>query len=66
MMEMAQLEEKYLRKMPTSARLAEQARRSMPGGDTHGHFFNPPHHTVISRGEGCHLMDVDGNSLFQS
>lgn len=61
MMEMVQLEEKYLRKTPTSARLAEQACRFMPGGDTHGHFFNPPYHTVIRGGEGCHLLDVDGN-----
>jgi glutamate-1-semialdehyde 2,1-aminomutase len=33
----------------------------MPGGDTHGHFFNPPYHTVMRAGQGCHLTDVDGN-----
>lgn len=41
--------------------MAERARRYMPGGDTHGHFFNPPYHTTIQRGDGCYLYDVDGN-----
>jgi glutamate-1-semialdehyde 2,1-aminomutase len=55
------LVEKYLEKTPTSARLAEDARKFMPGGDTHGHFYNPPYHITIDHGEGCHLFDVDGN-----
>ena len=56
-----QLKEKYLAKIPTSARFAEKACRWMPGGDTHGHFFSPPHHIVIKNGTGCYLFDVDDN-----
>lgn len=52
---------KYLGKTQASAKLAEEARNYMPGGDTHGHFYNPPYHITIERGEGCYLFDVDGN-----
>ncbi|MFZ0451923.1 MAG: aminotransferase class III-fold pyridoxal phosphate-dependent enzyme, partial [Desulfatiglandaceae bacterium] len=60
-MKKEQLEKTYLEKTRTSAKLAESARKYMPGGDTHGHFFNPPYHIVIDHGEGCNLHDVDGN-----
>ncbi len=53
--------EKYLGMTQMSARLAEEARRFMPGGDTHGHFYNPPYHITIEYGDGCYLNDVDGN-----
>jgi len=56
-----QLEKKYLEKTSKSAKLAERARRYMPGGDTHGHFYHSPYHITIERGEGCYLYDVDGN-----
>ena len=56
-----QLEKKYLEKTSVSAGLAQQARQYMPGGDTHGHFYNPPYYTTIERGNGCYLYDVDGN-----
>ncbi len=57
-----QLLEKYLEKTKTSAKLAQEARRVMPGGDTHGHFYNPPYHITIDHGNGCYLYDVDGNA----
>jgi glutamate-1-semialdehyde 2,1-aminomutase len=60
-MKVDRLEEEYLKKTLTSAKLAERACHYMPGGDTHGHFYNPPYHTTIDRGEGCYLYDVDGN-----
>jgi len=56
-----ELVKKYLEKLPASARLADKACKYMPGGDTHGHFFNPPYHTAIDHGEDCYLVDVDGN-----
>ncbi|MBW2000043.1 MAG: aspartate aminotransferase family protein [Deltaproteobacteria bacterium] len=56
-----ELTKTYLKRTKTSARLAEEARKYMPGGDTHGHFYNPPYHITIERGEGCYLYDVDGN-----
>ncbi len=52
---------KYLGNTQNSARLAERARRIMPGGDTHGHFYNPPYHITIDHGKGNSLYDVDGN-----
>ena len=52
---------KYLENTQNSARLAERARRIMPGGDTHGHFYNPPYHITIDHGKGNTLYDVDGN-----
>jgi glutamate-1-semialdehyde 2,1-aminomutase len=56
-----QLVKKYLEKTSASAEMADRASRYMPGGDTHGHFFNPPYHTAIERGKGCYIYDVDGN-----
>ena len=52
---------KYLQNTQNSARLAERARRIMPGGDTHGHFYNSPYHITIDHGMGNSLFDVDGN-----
>lgn len=60
-MNVDQLVKKYLEKTSASAEMADQARRCMPGGDTHGRFFNPPYHTVIESGRGCYIYDVDGN-----
>ena len=60
-MDAAKLIEKYIKKLPVSADWAQNASQYMPGGDTHGHFFNPPFHTAIDHGEGCYLYDVDGN-----
>ena len=54
---------KYLQNTQNSARLAERARRSMPGGDTHGHFYNSPYHITIDHGMGNSLFDVDGNQI---
>ncbi|MFC1863164.1 aspartate aminotransferase family protein [Thermodesulfobacteriota bacterium] len=56
-----QMLNKYLDNTQTSAKLAEEARNFMPGGDTHGHFYNPPYHITIEHGKGCYLFDVDGN-----
>jgi glutamate-1-semialdehyde 2,1-aminomutase len=56
-----QLVKKYLEKTSTSAKMAELASHYMPGGDTHGLFFNPPYYTTIESGKGCYIYDVDGN-----
>jgi len=44
-----------------SKRLAEQARRSIPGGVQHNLAFNFPFPLAVARAEGAHLWDVDGN-----
>ena len=51
----------YVAKTPTSARLAERARRVMPGGDTRTVAFHPPYPITVASAEGCRMTDVDGN-----
>jgi glutamate-1-semialdehyde 2,1-aminomutase len=45
----------------TSAKLTEEARRYLPGGDTRSSAYYPPYPAFMSRGEGCRLWDVDGH-----
>lgn len=52
---------RYLENTENSARLAARARQYMPGGDTHGHFYNAPYHITIDHGKGNSLFDIDGN-----
>ena len=44
-----------------SRRLAEEAKRFIPGGIQHNLAFNHPFPLAIARAEGAHLTDVDGN-----
>ena len=46
-----------------SKRLHEQASRYLPGGDTRASAHYGPFPLFMSRGEGCHLWDVDGREL---
>src|SRR5215211_2365615 len=55
------LVEEYRRRTPESARLAERARRVLPGGDTRTIAFHAPYPLTIARGSGCQLFDADGN-----
>ena len=47
----------------SSARLHEEARRYLPGGDTRASAHYKPFPLFMSRGEGCRLWDVDGREL---
>jgi len=49
------------RSMPGSRTLYERATRSLPGGNTRTTVFMQPHPIYAERGEGCRLIDVDGN-----
>src|SRR3954471_13517505 len=56
-------EEQYQRKTPASRRFFSEARRYMPGGDSRSTLFYRPYPAVMERGEGCWLVDLDGNRL---
>lgn len=51
----------YMKQRPKSSALYEQARRSLPGGDTRTVTFYRPFPSFMERGEGCRLYDVDKN-----
>lgn len=50
------------RNLQASKSLHDRARRSLPGGNTRTTVFMQPHPIYAARGEGCRLIDVDGNS----
>jgi len=52
-MKVEQLERKYIGNLPKSAKLAEKARRYIPGGDTHGASYHPRYDVTFEHGEGC-------------
>jgi glutamate-1-semialdehyde 2,1-aminomutase len=56
-------EERYQRKTAASRRFFAEARQYMPGGDSRSTLFYRPYPAVMERGEGCWLVDVDGNRL---
>jgi glutamate-1-semialdehyde 2,1-aminomutase len=56
-------EQRYRLRTPASARAFEEARRYLPGGDSRSTLFYPPYPAVLDRGEGCQVMDLDGNRL---
>jgi len=51
----------YRAKHPTSARLAERARRAIPGGVTHDIRHLQPFAIYVDRAGGTRKWDVDGN-----
>jgi glutamate-1-semialdehyde 2,1-aminomutase len=54
------IEEEYVRSTPRSRELHERALRWMPGGHTRTTVWFRPHPLYLDRGEGCHVVDVDG------
>ncbi|NIB42478.1 aminotransferase class III-fold pyridoxal phosphate-dependent enzyme [Pseudomaricurvus alkylphenolicus] len=60
--EIERLKEIYLERTPNSRRVFEQANASLPAGNTRNNLFFPPYPPYFERGEGCRLIDVDGNS----
>lgn len=45
-----------------SAILYERARQVMPGGNTRHTVYRTPHQVYAARGEGCRIVDIDGNA----
>lgn len=52
---------RYQKRTPKSGALWSAAKQVMPGGDTRTNTFFLPHPLFIERGEGCRLVDADGN-----
>jgi glutamate-1-semialdehyde 2,1-aminomutase len=57
------IEQRYRDLTPTSARLAADARRVLPGGSTRDTVMRRPYPTFVGAGEGAHVTDVDGRRL---
>jgi glutamate-1-semialdehyde 2,1-aminomutase len=57
------LERKYRDWSPGSARMADEARKYLPGGDTRSSAHYLPYPLAMQSGRGCRLMDVDGHEL---
>src|SRR5205814_2287799 len=58
---MAEVLARFESRCAGSKRLAEEARRHIPGGVQHNLAFNFPFPLAVARAEAAHLWDVDGN-----
>ncbi len=56
-------EQRYRSRTSASARQYAELRRYLPGGDSRSTLFYPPYPAVLVRGEGCRVVDLDGNRL---
>jgi glutamate-1-semialdehyde 2,1-aminomutase len=56
------LEAAYRKRTSKSQILADAAKSVMPGGDTRTNTFFLPYPVYIDRGEGCRIVDADGNT----
>src|SRR3954447_25703866 len=52
----------YLEPGSGSAELYERALKSMPGGNSRTTVFSAPYPIYAARGEGCRVIDVDGQA----
>jgi glutamate-1-semialdehyde 2,1-aminomutase len=53
----------YRERTPNSGRRFEEFRRYLPGGDSRSTLFYPPYPSVLVQGDGCRVVDLDGNRL---
>ncbi|MCY3564451.1 MAG: aspartate aminotransferase family protein [bacterium] len=53
--------DRYRRENPLSVEMARRAQKVLPGGTTRTTTFFPPFPPFLVLGEGCHILDVDGN-----
>ena len=58
-----EIEEKYRQMTPKSRQMLETAKDYVAGGVTRQTCWWRPYPIWVERGEGCHLIDVDGNVL---
>ena len=56
-------EQLYRSLTPTSHEYFLEGRKYLPGGDSRSPLFHPPYPVVLEEGEGCWLLDLDGNKL---
>jgi glutamate-1-semialdehyde 2,1-aminomutase len=55
--------QRYRSRTAESGRRYEELRRYLPGGDSRSTLFYTPYPAVLARGEGCRVVDLDGNRL---
>ena len=53
--------EAYIDKTPKSLEFSKSSKKIMPGGVTANIKFFEPYPTVMTKGLGAYLTDVDGN-----
>jgi glutamate-1-semialdehyde 2,1-aminomutase len=53
----------YRQRTTASLRFFQEARHYLPGGDSRSTLFYLPYPAVMERGEGCWVVDLDGNKL---
>ena len=53
--------DRYRKENPRSVEMASRAKKVLPGGTTRTTTYFPPFPPFLTRGEGCHIVDVDGN-----
>ena len=58
---LAEAEERFRTANPKSAQAYEDAKSSMPGGNTRTVLFYPPFPLSLAGGDGCHVTDIDGH-----
>ena len=56
-------EQLYRSLTPTSHEYFLEGRKYLPGGDSRSPLFHSPYPVVLEEGEGCWLLDLDGNKL---
>ena len=56
-------EQLYRSLTPTSHEYFLEGREYLPGSDSRSPLFHPPYPVVLEEGDGCWLLDVDGNEL---
>ena len=56
-----QVSNEYLARNPRSMEIADRASVVLPGGTTRTTTFFAPYPPVLVRGEGCEIVDADGN-----
>jgi glutamate-1-semialdehyde 2,1-aminomutase len=55
------IEDIYRQRSPKSAEVIQEASKYVPDGDMRISIWFEPYPTVMTKGDGCHLYDVDGN-----
>jgi len=60
---LSQEEQLYRGLTPISYEYFLEGRKYLPGADSRSPLFYPPYPVVLEEGQGCWLLDVDGNRL---
>jgi glutamate-1-semialdehyde 2,1-aminomutase len=57
--------ERYLARTPKSKALNDEAKRTMPGGDTRSTAWFAPYPPFVAEGKGAAFADIDGNRYIE-